>query len=688
MPEIVVTRSHVLELLSPDEHGKLHSIYVSEVFGLIRKISTFRLTGAQRDYLVVSSDSGRIVILEFCTNTRRVVPGHYLAADPKGRALIIGAVERQKFVYILNRDSKANLTISSPLEAHKSRSICHDLVGLDVGFENPLFASIEQSYENVDALQIDLDEELTDDAFRKGVTFWEMDLGLNHVVRKVTLPVDLTAHHLVAVPGGDGPGGVLVCCDNFLVYKNIGQPEVACAYPRRLEMAEDKPLMIVASALHKMRDFFFVLLQSEYGDLYKVEIFHAEGTVKEIVCRYFDTVPVANSICILRAGFLFVACEFGDHQLYQFTGIGTDERDPLCSSLHPQGKSAIIAFKPRHPQNLHLSDELSSLAPITDMKVLDVQGLGQPQIFLACGRGDRSTLRVLSHGLAVEELADNELPGRPKQVWTVASSPDAVYDGFIIVGFEGNTLVLSVGEAVEEVTDSCFLNSITTLHVCMMGDGSYVQVHDGGIRHVWQQRVQEWRSPSTKRVKVAVSNLYQLVLALSGGELVYFELDESHTLSEVSRRNLNVEITCMALQPTARGRLLSNFMAIGALDNVVRILSLDKHLKQQSTQLLTNNSTAESVCLAEFSTGQLLLAVGLNTGVMIRANVDVAVGSLSDQHSRFLGTRAVRFKFGDVFSERRLPLTFTPRRLVLMPSETPALGELNYMLAIVESDHN
>lgn len=69
----------------------------------------------------MGSDSGRIVILEYDTEhnkfvkihqetfgktgCRRIVPGEYLAADPKGRAIMIGAVEKQKYVYILNRDS-------------------------------------------------------------------------------------------------------------------------------------------------------------------------------------------------------------------------------------------------------------------------------------------------------------------------------------------------------------------------------------------------------------------------------------------------------------------------------------------------------------------------------------------------------------------------------------------------------
>ena len=78
---------------------------------------------------------------------RRIVPGQYLGVDPKGRACMIGAIEKQKLVYILNRDSSARLTISSPLEAHKAHTIVHHLVGVDVGFENPMFACLELDYE-------------------------------------------------------------------------------------------------------------------------------------------------------------------------------------------------------------------------------------------------------------------------------------------------------------------------------------------------------------------------------------------------------------------------------------------------------------------------------------------------------------------------------------------------------------
>ena len=63
---------------------------------------------------------------------------------------LAAAVEKQKLVYILNRDSAARLTISSPLEAHKSHSLLFHAVGLDVGFDNPQFACLELDYTEAD----------------------------------------------------------------------------------------------------------------------------------------------------------------------------------------------------------------------------------------------------------------------------------------------------------------------------------------------------------------------------------------------------------------------------------------------------------------------------------------------------------------------------------------------------------
>lgn len=75
-----------------------------------------------------------------------------------------------------------------------------------------------------------------------------------------------------------------------------------------------------------------------------------------------------------------------------------------------------------------------------------------PQIYALCGRGPHSTMRVLRNGLEVAEMAVSELPGNPTAVWTVKKNLDDAFHAHIIVSFTNATLVLSIGETVEEVS--------------------------------------------------------------------------------------------------------------------------------------------------------------------------------------------------------------------------------------------
>lgn len=82
-------------------------------------------------------------------------------------------------------------------------------------------------------------------------------------------------------------------------------------------------------------------------------------------------------------------------------------------------------FRPRALENLVVADEIESIDPIIDSKVLNVlPNSDAPQIFTACGRGARSTLRTLRHGLEVEESVSSELPGIPNAVWTTKRRED------------------------------------------------------------------------------------------------------------------------------------------------------------------------------------------------------------------------------------------------------------------------
>ncbi|KAJ1565911.1 Splicing factor 3B subunit 3, partial [Nowakowskiella sp. JEL0078] len=624
-------------------------------------------------YIVVGSDSGKITILEYNpeknifekihqetfgkSGCRRIVPGQYLAADPKGRAVMIGAVEKQKLVYILNRDTSARLTISSPLEAHKASSIVHSLVAVDVGFENPVFACIEVDYSEAD-------QDPTGIAFQKTekmLVYYELDLGLNHVVRKWSTPVDNRSNMLISVPGGlDGPSGVLVCAENYITWRHQNHPPLRVPIPRRpdpLGNGSERTIIIVSSVVHKLKKGFFVFVQTEEGDIFRIKLDYEAspdgsiGGISNIRIKYFDTIPVANSLTVLKTGFLFIASEFGNHCLFQILDLGDDEEDQkdFMANQLPQDEEITVFFKPRELRNLNSVDELESLAPLIDSKVANLTNDDSPQIYTLCGRGARSTFRILKHGLEVTEIGVSDLPGIPNAVWTVKKTSDERYDSFIVVSFSNATLVLSIGETVEEVTDTGFLATTPTLTVAQLGDDALVQVYPQGIRHIRvDRRVNEWKAPGNRTIVRASCNQRQVVIALSGGEIVYFELDSRGQLNEYrERREMASSISALAVGPIPEGRLRSKFLAVGCTDNTVRIISLDPENCLQPMSMQAVTASPESIVIVEMtdtqtSTTSLIVNIGLINGVLLRTGLDSITGNLADSRVRFLGSKPVK----------------------------------------------
>jgi len=306
-------------------------------------------------------------------------------------------------------------------------------------------------------------------------------------------------------------------------------------------------------------------------------------------------------------------------------------------------------------RNLVLVDEMESLSPIMGSHIADLANEDTPQLYAACGKGPRSTIRVLRHGLEVTEMAVSELPGNPNAVWTVKKRADDDFDSYIVVSFVNATLVLSIGETVEEVTDSGFLGTTPTLSCSALGDDALVQVYPDGIRHIRaDKRVNEWKAPGKKTVIRCAVNRRQVVIALSGGELVYFEMDPSGQLNEYTeRKDMSADVICMALASVPSGEQRSRFLAVGLADNTVRIISLDPTdcLTPLSMQALPDSP--ESLCIAEMGgtegrdgepgvQGRLYLNIGLQNGVLLRTVLDQVTGDLSDTRTRYIGSRPVK----------------------------------------------
>ncbi|UXI19321.1 DNA polymerase beta-like [Sarcoptes scabiei] len=500
----------------------------------------------------------------------------------------------------------------------------------------------------------DVDSEISETQTQQQLTFYELDLGLNHVVRKYSEVLEEHGNFLISVPGGnDGPSGVLICSENYITYKNFGdQPDIRCPIPRRRGDLDDpdRGMIFVCSASHKTKSMFFFLAQSEQGDIFKINLEVDDDIVTAIKIKYFDTVPVATSLCVLRTGFLFVAAEFGNHYLYQIVHLGDNDNEPEFSSSMPLDEAETFYFTPRSLKNLFLVDEIESLSPIMHCQIADVANEETPQLLMACGRGPRSTFRLLRHGLEVSEMAVSELPANPNAVWTVKKRSEDKFDSYIVVSFANATLVLSIGETVEEITDSGFLGSTQTINCAQIGDDALIQVYPDGIRHIRaDKRVNEWRAPGRKQIVRCAINSRQVVIALSGGEIVYFEMDITGQLNEYTeRKDMKSEVICMTLGDVPPGEQRCRFLAIGLADISVRIISLDplECLKPLTFQVLP--ARPESLSIVQMmksddkSKGKLYLNVGLQNGVHLRTVLDENTGSLSDPQTRYLGSRPIK----------------------------------------------
>lgn len=256
---------------------------------------------------------------------------------------------------------------------------------------------------------------------------------------------------------------------------------------------------------------------------------------------------------------------------------------------------------------------------------------------------------MLKHGLGVTEIVESELPSVPSAIFTTKAHKNDEFDSYIILSFTNGTLILSIGETVEEITDTGFLSSTSTLAVQLLGEDSLVQVHPRGIRHIRPNgRVNEWPAPQHRTVVAATTNERQVAVALSSGEIVYFELDNDGSLAEYDeKREMSGTVTCLSMGKVPEGRIRSSFLAVGCDDATVRILSLDPEstLENKSVQALSAAPSALNIMpMADSSSGgsTTFLHIGLYSGVYLRTVLDEISGELSDTRTRFLGPKPVK----------------------------------------------
>ena len=337
---------------------------------------------------------------------------------------------------------------------------------------------------------------------------------------------------------------------------------------------------------------------------------------------------------------------------YQFIGLGEDDsaETSFSSFLAPDGSVQVPVFSPRALTNRKPLDVIPSLSPLLKLHAEDLRGEGTPQLYALCGRGSRSSLRVLQQGLSITMLSQNALPYAPRGLWTLRDLHSGL-DRYMVISFNNATIVLSVGETVEQVSDTGFKLDESTLLAGVMEGGSLLQVTPGGFRQIFEDgQTKIWEPPSRRSVVCATMNTRQIVVALSNGDVLYFELDERLVWIEQESMNHNEDVTCLDLPTLGENSLRAPFLAVGYGDRSCRMYSLDPRGLLEELSMLALPKMPSAIALetmhmgaAGHTTETLLLTVGTEEGVLKRVEVDDRTGKLGmARSSRFLGPRPVR----------------------------------------------
>ena len=82
-------------------------------------------------------------------------------------------------------------------------------------------------------------------------------------------------------------------------------------------------------------------------------------------------------------------------------------------------------------------------------------------------------------------------------------------------------------------------------------------MYPDGIRHIRaDKRVNEWKAPGKKTVIRCAVNRRQVVIALSGGELVYFEMDPGILNTEITQRYIMIRQIYIIIQSVPHSQFI------------------------------------------------------------------------------------------------------------------------------------
>ncbi|CDO91890.1 unnamed protein product [Kluyveromyces dobzhanskii CBS 2104] len=568
---------------------------------------------------------------------RRISPQYKIASDSQSRCVFLSGIERTKMC-ILTDWQRGKLVVASPVEIHRNRRVTLAFAACDVGLDNPVSVAVEVESE-------------TNDHF---LSFYTMDLGLNTLmVQKEHLLEDKSINFVMQCPnfhqykmntrrnGGetdeDSINPFVICgYDGYLTLRDLeGCYEVSVQLPVRNNVSST---IIINGTVHKLKKDFFILMQSNHGDLYKVSIVPDEESRDPVLeISHFDTIPPSEDIHIFKSGTVFNVSEFGTSYLSQFESLG--ENLDKTTSYTPGRRSFIDAKTSLG--NLSILDSLKSLNPLTSFHV----SKSTPLTILAAANQSGSVTKLTS-AVDFEELISTALPISASKIWTL-KVPRRQTHSLLFLSMETSTTILKIREGtIEDFSGDSnpFITDKSSLFVGTMLEKSIIQVTRDCLLQIIEMqdgsyiKKLEWFPPAGVGILSAFCNETQLVVALTNHEICYFEIIQDSLNELQDRLKTDSTVNSIALLTNQK----SGYCVLGCNDSSLQILNLQtKHPDFFTICAMQSLMSRPHSLLYIRDSSDLKIHIGLKSGVYMFSKLNINDGTVFDVRTKFVGTKPV-----------------------------------------------
>jgi len=331
----------------------------------------------------------------------------------------------------------------------------------------------------------------------------------------------------------------------------------------------------------------------------------------KIVALQLDTLgscTLTNCLQYLDHGLVFCGSTLGDSQLVQIHDKPIPVEDQEDDSMVTDG-DGTRSSELGNTTFLSVVEDYTHLGPIVDFDLVPMAGsggsapgsydnsssmpgqVGQSQVVTASGSCKTGSLRVIRNGIGMKEYANVELSGI-QSMWNLRGSYEDDQDTYLVQSFVGETRVLGVisndedpgydddgimdttedgklGEAdsedkmqddddeyedevggtLAEVVLPGMDSNSCTLYISNIVGNLFLQVTDTQIRLATPEGdVSDTFQPEFNITVAAGNETGQTLVALAGGKVLYFEVEEGR-LIERSSKQMDREVSCLNINP-------------------------------------------------------------------------------------------------------------------------------------------